>query len=230
VLSKRKGMVSCVRHYKDAMLGLFYAIGNCCAGCCGAMQAHQHDTPILASSGFVAQVDAELCAACGSCADSCQFAAISVDDGFAHINASACMGCGVGASPCPQGAVDLIREPAKGRAAGDPEGRRPRCSSHRKIGAVCPPKIDSSASPGYNRIAFTSLLKIPHRGAHVAADPMVALLEDTSESAICQFLLATPGIESRLSAGASRHHCRSLGSERSRTRLGQSGSPRERRA
>ena len=30
------------------------------------MQAHRHGTPMLASSGYVAQVDADLCAACGS--------------------------------------------------------------------------------------------------------------------------------------------------------------------
>ena len=100
--------------FKDAMLDRFYAICNCCACCCGAMQAHQHGTPMLASSGFVAQVDTELCAACGSCADSCQFAAISVDDGFARIDASACMGCGVCVSKCPQDALSLVRDPARG--------------------------------------------------------------------------------------------------------------------
>jgi ferredoxin len=100
--------------FKDAMLGRFYAICNCCACCCGAMQAHRHGTPMLASSGYVATVDAELCTACGLCADYCQFAAISVDDGFARIDASACMGCGVCVSQCPQEAISLQRDPAKG--------------------------------------------------------------------------------------------------------------------
>jgi ferredoxin len=99
--------------FKDAMLGRFYAICNCCACCCGAMSAHRNGTPMLASSGYVAQVDAELCAACGSCADSCQFAAISVDDGFARIDAAACMGCGVCVSHCLQEAIDLVRDPVK---------------------------------------------------------------------------------------------------------------------
>jgi hypothetical protein len=39
--SKRTGLLDCVRYYKDAMLGRFYAICNCCACCCGAMQAWQ---------------------------------------------------------------------------------------------------------------------------------------------------------------------------------------------
>jgi heterodisulfide reductase subunit A-like polyferredoxin len=87
-------LVDCAPYYKDAMLGRFYAICNCCSCCCGAMNAQRHGTPMLASSGYVAVVNAELCTACGSCADSCQFAAISVDDGFACIDAAACMGCG----------------------------------------------------------------------------------------------------------------------------------------
>jgi Pyruvate/2-oxoacid:ferredoxin oxidoreductase delta subunit len=100
--------------FKDAMLGRFYAICNCCSCCCGAMQAHQHGTPMLASSGYVAAVKADLCAACGSCTGSCQFAAISVDDGFARIDAAACMGCGVCVAQCPQEAVSLLRDPTKG--------------------------------------------------------------------------------------------------------------------
>jgi heterodisulfide reductase subunit A-like polyferredoxin len=98
------------------MLNRFYAICNCCSCCCGAIEAHhaKRGTPMLASSGYVAQVDAELCAGCGTCADYCQFAAISVDDGFAHIDAAACMGCGVCVSHCPQEALSLVREPAKG--------------------------------------------------------------------------------------------------------------------
>jgi ferredoxin len=112
--SKRRDMFYCVHYYKDAMLGRFYAISNCCSCCCGAMQAQRNGTPMLASSGYIAQVDAELCAACGSCADVCQFAAISVDDGFARIDVSACMGCGVCVSKCPQEAIALVRDPAKG--------------------------------------------------------------------------------------------------------------------
>jgi heterodisulfide reductase subunit A-like polyferredoxin len=78
------------------------------------MNAHRNGTPMLASSGYVAQVDADLCAACGSCADVCQFAAISVDDGFARIDVAACMGCGVCVAHCPQEAVTLQRDSAKG--------------------------------------------------------------------------------------------------------------------
>jgi Na+-translocating ferredoxin:NAD+ oxidoreductase RNF subunit RnfB len=107
-------MFYCVHYYKDAMLGRFYAICNCCSCCCGAMEAQRNGTPMLTSSGHVAQVDADLCAGCATCADSCQFAAISVDGGFACIDAAGCMGCGVCVSHCPQEAISLLRDPARG--------------------------------------------------------------------------------------------------------------------
>jgi len=100
--------------FKDAMLGRFYAICNCCACCCGAMQAHRHGTPMLASSGYVSRVDADLCVGCGDCADFCQFGALSVEDGVAAVDAVACMGCGVCVSKCAQGALSLVRAPDRG--------------------------------------------------------------------------------------------------------------------
>jgi ferredoxin len=100
--------------FKDAMLNRFYAICNCCSCCCGAMQAQRNGTMMIASSGYVAEVDEGLCTACGECAEVCQFAAISVDDAFALIDTSACMGCGVCVAHCPQEAISLLRDPTKG--------------------------------------------------------------------------------------------------------------------
>jgi ferredoxin len=105
--------------FKDAMLGRFYAICNCCACCCGAMQAQRNGVPMLASSGYVAQVDSDRCAACGECAAHCQFGAIRVNGAAAgsaasaHVDRPACMGCGVCVSSCPAGAISLGRDPAR---------------------------------------------------------------------------------------------------------------------
>jgi heterodisulfide reductase subunit A-like polyferredoxin len=77
------------------------------------MHAHQHGTPMLASSGYIAVVDVDLCAGCGECADVCQFAAISVDNGFALIDAAACMGCGVCIAQCPQEAISATARPGE---------------------------------------------------------------------------------------------------------------------
>ena len=100
--------------FKDAMLGRFYAICNCCACCCGAMQAWRHGIPMLASSGYVSRVDADQCIGCGTCAEFCQFGALSVNDGTATVDATLCMGCGVCVSKCEQGALMLVRDPSKG--------------------------------------------------------------------------------------------------------------------
>jgi ferredoxin len=100
--------------FKDAMLGRFYAICNCCACCCGAMQAHRNGIPMLAPSGYVCRVDPEACIGCGACARVCQFEAISVEDGHAIVHASRCMGCGVCVSRCERGALALVRDPDAG--------------------------------------------------------------------------------------------------------------------
>ncbi len=100
--------------FKDAMLGRFYAICNCCSCCCGAMNAWNNGTPMLASSGYVGVVDADLCGACGLCVEYCQFGAISLDNGYAAVDAATCMGCGVCVSKCPQEAFSLVLDPSRG--------------------------------------------------------------------------------------------------------------------
>jgi Pyruvate/2-oxoacid:ferredoxin oxidoreductase delta subunit len=100
--------------FKDAMLERFYAICNCCECCCGAMHAHQTGTPMLASSGYVAQVDQELCLSCDTCADYCQFSALEMGDLTMEVNYEKCMGCGVCVDKCDQGAIALARDEAKG--------------------------------------------------------------------------------------------------------------------
>jgi ferredoxin len=100
--------------FKDAMLGRFYAICNCCACCCGAMQAMRFGVPMITASGYVSQVDTALCIGCGTCAEHCQFAAITVVDGYSMVDAGACMGCGVCVDQCEQRAMSLVRDESKG--------------------------------------------------------------------------------------------------------------------
>ena len=100
--------------FKDAMLGRFYAICNCCACCCGAMQAQRNGTPMLASSGYRAVLEAAECSACEACADACPFDAIEMRDGQPYPAAEVCMGCGVCVTCCPNGALRLAAAPERG--------------------------------------------------------------------------------------------------------------------
>jgi ferredoxin len=100
--------------FKDAMLERFYAICNCCACCCGAMQAHCTGVPMLAPSGYVCHADVALCVACGSCVDVCPFGALSLSDGAVVVDDDACMGCGVCISRCTQDALSLVCDLSKG--------------------------------------------------------------------------------------------------------------------
>jgi Pyruvate/2-oxoacid:ferredoxin oxidoreductase delta subunit len=98
--------------FKDAILGRFYAICNCCNCCCGAMMAHRNGVPMLASSGYICEVDENLCLACGSCIEYCQFNALQVVT-FAVVDYDQCMGCGVCVAHCPQDGLHLT--PAEDR-------------------------------------------------------------------------------------------------------------------
>jgi Pyruvate/2-oxoacid:ferredoxin oxidoreductase delta subunit len=100
--------------FNDPMLGRFFGICNCCSCCCAAMSAHARGTPMLASSGYVAEIDVEACTACGACIAYCQFGALELTGGANQVDYAACMGCGVCVSKCLQEAIALRREPAKG--------------------------------------------------------------------------------------------------------------------
>jgi heterodisulfide reductase subunit A-like polyferredoxin len=100
--------------FKDAMLGRFYAICNCCPCCCGAMQSVRNGTPMISSSGYLSVVDVQICSSCGLCEEICPFEAIDYDGEHPEILFAKCMGCGVCVHHCPEGALQLVPEPEKG--------------------------------------------------------------------------------------------------------------------
>ena len=100
-------------YFKDAMLGRFYAICNCCSCCCGAMQAVRNGSPMIISSGYVCQLDQELCIGCEVCIDFCQFGALSYQEDSLSVDDQLCMGCGVCVSVCPENALSLKLDPEK---------------------------------------------------------------------------------------------------------------------
>jgi Pyruvate/2-oxoacid:ferredoxin oxidoreductase delta subunit len=110
--------------FKQAMLGRFYAICNCCSCCCGAISAHLHGTPMLVSSGYVAQVNDDLCQRCGTCVTYCSFGALSLN-GSLSVDTERCMGCGVCTRLCPQHALELVRDAARPEPMPIPEAALP---------------------------------------------------------------------------------------------------------
>jgi heterodisulfide reductase subunit A-like polyferredoxin len=109
------------------MLNRFYAICNCCECCCGAMQAQRNGSPMLASSGYIAQVDTLSCIDCGECEEACPFGAIHSSTGGYGVDRSVCMGCGICVDLCTQEALELILAPDRGiplviEALSDPHG------------------------------------------------------------------------------------------------------------
>jgi Pyruvate/2-oxoacid:ferredoxin oxidoreductase delta subunit len=100
--------------FSEMMLGRFFAICNCCSCCCSAMESHRRGTPVLASSGYVSQIDVNLCIDCEICFKYCQFGAVEAINGMVYVDEEKCMGCGVCVSKCPQEAISLRRESTKG--------------------------------------------------------------------------------------------------------------------
>jgi len=100
--------------FKDACLERFYVICNCCKCCCGSIEMMvKYGSPLFASSGYVAQVDAVRCSACGVCVEACPFGALSLDDELL-VNWEKCMGCGVCVSQCSSEGISLVRDERKG--------------------------------------------------------------------------------------------------------------------
>lgn len=100
--------------FKDAMGGRFYALCNCCKCCCFGMEAMaKYGVPMVASSGYVAQVDEAVCGACATCEEICPFEAIKVKE-TTVVNWETCMGCGVCVGRCPSEAMTLVRDERKG--------------------------------------------------------------------------------------------------------------------
>lgn len=111
----RRGHVH-TAYFKESAAGRFYAICNCCKCCCGGIDAMvRWGVPMVASSGYLAEVAEDRCVGCGACAEVCPFGALTLEEGGApRIDGERCMGCGVCAGRCAAGALALVRAPHKG--------------------------------------------------------------------------------------------------------------------
>jgi Pyruvate/2-oxoacid:ferredoxin oxidoreductase delta subunit len=87
-------------------------ICNCCRCCCTILRGRTqlHEPHAFDSSNFMAQIDSDLCTACGSCLeDRCPMDAIKMQGDCAVIDPGRCIGCGLCVSVCPVEAIALQR-------------------------------------------------------------------------------------------------------------------------
>lgn len=101
--------------FRDVTMDRFIAICNCCKCCCAGIEGMvKYSSRTMASSGYVSQVDEDLCTACETCVEVCAFRAISINGERAIVNWKKCLGCGVCTTKCPNEAISLIRDERKG--------------------------------------------------------------------------------------------------------------------
>jgi electron transport complex protein RnfB len=100
-------------------------ICSCCGCCCGILQLHKGiQNPVEHwATNFFASVDRELCTSCGTCEESCQVNAISLDDGddMPVVDLTRCLGCGNCAKDCPAEAIQLQKKEAETLPPNDTE-------------------------------------------------------------------------------------------------------------
>jgi Pyruvate/2-oxoacid:ferredoxin oxidoreductase delta subunit len=103
--SREVGLV----HIVDNVEGHMSTICNCCGCCCVFLQTKKMmGLHTISTSGYLAQVDADECAACGTCEGRCPMDAIAVgEEGVAAVDGRLCIGCGVCTPTCPNEAVAL---------------------------------------------------------------------------------------------------------------------------
>jgi NAD-dependent dihydropyrimidine dehydrogenase PreA subunit len=92
-------------------------ICNCCGCCCGPLRAVNMGAPNFVNSHYYAEINPELCAACGICADErCQVKAVDKGDDFYSVNKGRCIGCGLCASTCPEEAIEMVHKKPEDRS------------------------------------------------------------------------------------------------------------------
>lgn len=89
-------------------------ICNCCGCCCGVLRGiNKMGIPasMVVNSHYYAEIDPDLCEACGICKEErCQVNAIEEDDNAYRVIRERCIGCGLCVTTCPSGALELFRK------------------------------------------------------------------------------------------------------------------------
>ena len=91
-----------------------YYICNCCGCCCGVLRSINElgiNASDVINSYYYAQIDEDVCVACGTCKDErCQVNAIEEGDDAYRVIQEKCIGCGLCVTTCPSEAMKLVRK------------------------------------------------------------------------------------------------------------------------
>jgi len=89
-------------------------ICSCCGCCCGILRMHRTvpNPADLWATNFYAEVNADLCSACGTCVERCQTGAMKLDDekAVSVVDLARCLGCGLCVASCPTEAIELRKK------------------------------------------------------------------------------------------------------------------------
>jgi electron transport complex protein RnfB len=107
-LAEKAGLV----HLTTNVQSGHWFICNCCGCCCGVLNGVKLlGAAAVTNSAYYAEIDPELCEACGVCADErCQVNAIEEGADTYQVIKERCIGCGLCVSTCPTEAIHLVRK------------------------------------------------------------------------------------------------------------------------
>jgi Na+-translocating ferredoxin:NAD+ oxidoreductase subunit B len=92
-------------------------ICSCCGCCCGILRLHKAlpDPVSIWATNFHAQVNPDLCSACGTCVERCQTGAMKLNDQgtVSVVDLTRCLGCGLCVASCPTDAIELREKEEK---------------------------------------------------------------------------------------------------------------------
>ena len=125
IITKEEALNVLTKAEEDGLVHLTYNLKsdsffvcNCCSCCCLVLKAvKDYNLPhMLAKSHYLASIDQESCAACGTCADErCPMEAIVQDNGGYKVQPQRCIGCGVCTNTCPTESITLVHRPESER-------------------------------------------------------------------------------------------------------------------
>lgn len=88
-------------------------ICSCCGCCCGGLRRLKmlENPADYIQSYYFAEIDPELCTACGTCLERCQIDAIKENGEVMQVDVARCIGCGLCVTTCPVDAIVLAEKP-----------------------------------------------------------------------------------------------------------------------